>query len=393
MQLLSPRGKTIITPLSAALTTSTTVSTVAGSRAYSQDQRWAHNDTNMGSLVWGMAAVATAGVLRISTSQTLCESDPVDDSAEDNEPEIDPYDNLPEEDEPTHCSICMTYRQGPCRPYWRKVEACTKDGEKSKKEEGEEEESSSPDEPSTRCFKYMMPWIDCASQYRNLYTLIEMDTNYTEGVEELEATSRHFCWVPGKEPKIDWSNWEQSETKELEETLEAGAVYEETGKAVPLWKTFDPANGDPKFIEIDAKVPATINSGDGILECAYALDQDNNVIGFAYGTKPSELMEDSGKNDDGDEKKSNDDTKGNLDKMVALSIKLVESRTKGFTLAASYTHRIEKTNGDNSPMGLESHLYKSKPFALANIPKLPPLEERQQSFVQARKMRDVRSLR
>ncbi len=111
MQLLSPRGKTIITPLSAALTTSTTVSTVAGSRAYSQDQRWAHNDTNMGSLVWGMAAVATAGVLRISTSQTLCESDPVDDSAEDNEPEIDPYDNLPEEDEPTHCSICMTYRQ------------------------------------------------------------------------------------------------------------------------------------------------------------------------------------------------------------------------------------------------------------------------------------------
>ena len=106
MQLLSPRGKTIITPLSAALTTSTVSSTVVGSRAYSQDHRWAQNDTNIGSFVWGMAAATT--LLGISSSQTLCESDPVDDSAED---EIDPYDNLPEEDEPTHCSICMTYRQ------------------------------------------------------------------------------------------------------------------------------------------------------------------------------------------------------------------------------------------------------------------------------------------
>lgn len=419
MQLLSARNKNIITPLSAAAPSlSSTGSTGVASWAYSQDQsyhQWTHSKTNAGTFVWGVAGAAAL----LSTSQTRCEG--TEDHAEE-EPEIDPYDNLPEEDEPTHCSICLTYRQvgfnvtnleqllnpsqlranvlifcflfsifrstfacnhkGPCRPYWRKVEACTKDGEKEKeKEEGEEDTGSegeaAPDEPSTRCFKYMMPWIDCASKYRNLYTLIEMHTNYTEGIEELEATSRHFCWVPGKEPTIDWTNWEECEA--TEEFLAEAPSTDENTEPVPLWETFDPEQGDPKFLTVDAQVPVTINAGEGILECAYAVDQDNNVIGFAYGTKPSELMGDEKKSDDGeDETKSNDsddekETKGNLDKMVTLSIKLVEARTKGFTIAASYTHRIERTtkdeSADNSPIGLESHLYKSKPFDLVDKPK------------------------
>ena len=67
------------------------------------------------------------------------------------------------------------------------------------------------------------------------------------------------------------------------------------------------------------------------------------------------------------------------DKMVTLGIKLVESRTEGFTLAASYTHRIEtsKTNekGEKSPIDLESHLYKSKPFGLTKAKPVPKLYE------------------
>jgi hypothetical protein len=226
----------------------------------------------------------------------------------------------------------------------------------------------------------MMPWIDCASKYRNLYTLIEMDTNYTEGIQELEATSRHFCWLPGKEPKIDWSNWQQAETEDEASTptkpTDANATSDPL-QNVALWKTLDPSMGDPKLITIEAKVPSTINSGLGILECAYAVDQDNNVIGFAYGTKPSDLIKEADDSDktkategDGDEKK----TKGiDGDGMVALNIRLVDSRTQGFTLSASYTHRIEgvKSTGEggNNSMALESHLYKSKPFALASLPK------------------------
>lgn len=85
-------------------------------RRFHNEQQSANNNT-----FWGMAwiaASATAGIsfLGVSTSpsQTLCESSSSSSSETspgDDEPEIDPYDNLPEEDEPTHCSICLTYRQ------------------------------------------------------------------------------------------------------------------------------------------------------------------------------------------------------------------------------------------------------------------------------------------
>jgi len=405
--------------------------------SYQQFSNDASGNNSLGTVV-SVAAMATVVTSLLGTSfssQTNCESPggTKTDSEESNptypgeyldaEPEIDLYDNLPEEDEPTHCSICLTYRQGPCRPYWRKVEACTKDNEKENKKKksvgaaGEndkdnkgdgktnddvddvDDSDSSPMSESTRCFKYMMPWIDCASKYRNLYTLIEMDTNYTEGIEELEATSRHFCWVPGQEPKIDWTNWQQSDDEEEEKDIKAATKSDAAGATDPdapadlvssgaLWKTLDPASGDPKLITVETKVPPTINSGLGILECAYAIDQDNNVIGFAYGTKPSDLMgDDNAKADAGDDTKtaesnSDQEKKGvtddikvedlNEDKMVTLNVRLVAAHTENFVLSASYTHRIEEAKKDQNP--LESHLYKSKPFILADIPKLgkPP---------------------
>jgi len=413
------------------------------SRLYSQHEscHQSHNDAPIKNflVMASIVASATTGIsllsISSSPSQTLCDStsgtktqsrgssqtnegESLEEIIE-AEPEIDPYDNLPEEDESTHCSICLTYRQGPCRPYWRKVEACTKDGEKERKKEEEEDDVgekgensenenekdgdlSSPMSESTRCFKYMMPWIDCASKYRNLYTLIEMDTNYTEGIQELEATSHHFCWVPGQEPKIDWSNWEQHDREEeqimeskLANLTDSDASTDNTTN-VALWKTLDPTLGDTKLITVEAKVPPTINSGLGILECAYAVDQDNNVIGFAYGTKPSDLIHDENKEAENDDqtkapesaevgKKQNkaDDVdsvgNGNEDKLVRLNIQLVSSRTLNFVLSASYTHRIEKVKSGNEDgnkkIALESHLYKSKPFTLAEIPASPSSEK------------------
>ena len=124
MQFLSQRSKNLITPLSAdahSLSSTGHGSTVAaGSRIFSQDhsyQRWSKNDATTGMFLSLAAATAGVSFLGLSSSQTLCESanaDPaVDDAGDDveEEPEIDPYDNLPEEDEPTHCSICLTYRQ------------------------------------------------------------------------------------------------------------------------------------------------------------------------------------------------------------------------------------------------------------------------------------------
>ncbi|VEU34914.1 unnamed protein product [Pseudo-nitzschia multistriata] len=421
-----------------------------GSVAAASSNAWTRSRSSNGSRTNGsttyfgvMASAAAATSLLLapgsldwnSPSTTLCEE--AAPAGEGNsipeESEHDPYDNLPEEDEPTHCSICLTYRQGPCRPYWRKVEACTKDHEKENKNKAEEGKSPSdkskgdddssdegdPSSPSERCFKYMMPWIDCASKYRNLYTLIEMDTNYTEGIQELEATSRHFCWMTGKEPAIDWTKWQEYiSSKEQEDEDQTSAettknsskdqgTVSDADPSVAMWKTLDTALGDPELVTIETKVPPTIQSPDGdssglgILECAYVTDQDNNVIGFAYGTKPSELMSDSKDTNKGTEENTTEDNKTTArsneksgdgtsedggEKMVPLNIRLVVSRTREFVLSASYTHRriaegtaaAAKTNGSDSSKKedaknfyLESHLYRSKPFSLADAPKAP----------------------
>lgn len=369
-----------------------------------------------------MVSVAAAASLLLAASvsscspQTLCEdpaaadsaldseTTPNEDDGEDDEPETDPYDNLPEEDEPTHCSICLTYRQGPCRPYWRKVEACTKDHEKDNKKQKKKKSDNDDDDdgPSTRCFQYMMPWIDCASKHRNLYTLIEMDTNYTEGIQDLETTSLHFCWMPGTEPKIDWTNYAEDPSTVEEDVAEYTPTSED---GMALWKTLDPAMGDPKLITVQATVPTTIDSGKGILEVAYAVDQDNNVIGFAYGTKPSELKEESAGDDgetvpakeDGEDTETtakpkdaapnDEDSSESGETTIPMDIRIVASRTREFVIAASYTHRIEgaknsdetDAKSDNKTGFLETHLYKSKPFALADVPKVevPPSQEEQ----------------
>jgi hypothetical protein len=234
----------------------------------------------------------------------------------------------------------------------------------------------------------MMPWIDCASRYRNLYNLIEMDMNFTEGVKDLEATSLHFDWSSGMEPNIDWANYkshlllanadassESSESSENNDNNESQAQAQlpqlssspdyatATTTATTLWKTFDTILGDPELITVEAKIPATM--GGGILECAYALDQNNNVIGFAYGTKPSDAVAVQQQQQQINEGNNNKDE--NLDvemEMVPLGIKLAASRTEHITLAASYTHPSPFGNNDKKDNGVESHLYKSQPLFL-----------------------------
>jgi len=326
-----------------------------------------------------------------STTKTRCDyndynSDNEGNKGDGNETEIDPYDNLPEQDEPTNCSICLTYRRGPCRPYWRKVEACTKDNELSNKEKEKKEDnkidddsgdfkSNKEEEPNNndpKCFKYMMPWIDCASRYRNLYTLIEMDTQYTEGVTELEENSSHFRWSPGKEPIIDWTNWKNYlvESNDKPQKQRQQNSSSTPNIPIPLWNTFDTMLGDPELITVETTIPATM--GAGILECAYALDQDNNVIGFAYGTKPSDAatatvqqQKEGGEINDG----SNNDSDNKNEETVTLGIRVAPSRTEQIILAGSYTHPSSQKNKN----AVESHLYKSQPLFLNDV--APPRPE------------------
>lgn len=309
---------------------------------------------------------------------TLCES-PVLDSSDDEEDEEDedPYDNLPEEDEPTHCSICLTYRQGPCRPYWRKVEACTKDNEMKKDSEASEESNETANEddenrPDPPCLKYMLPWIECATGYRNLYALIELDTNYTSGIADLEKdATMEACWAPSSSahPTVDWLPWKEYVAEHPEWKLPRKAKKRESSKSIntSLWKTLE-SGSDPELVEVLANVSVTSPDVEarGILECAYAVDQDGNVLGFAYGTKPSEVAENVEDKSPSDKNDTESAVEINGQSTIELKIRLLPKRTRSIRIKAAYTP-VPKEGGDDH--GLESHIYRSKSFSLKQMGK------------------------
>ena len=113
---------------------------------------------------------------------------------------------------------------------------------------------------------------------------------------------------------------------------------------------------DPELIQVEAKV--SMKQGEGTLECAYALDQDDNVIGFSYGTKPSEAEASR-------EDKNDEDAPSEVD----LKIRLVPTRTRQVVIAASYTQPRKMDGKTEDP--LEAHIYKSKPYSLKKMSKTP----------------------
>jgi len=355
-------------------------------------------------LSWGMAVwmslLGSGGgsmITMTTTATTMVDCEAAKDNQEEEEEQEDPYDNLPAEDEPTHCSICLTYRQGPCRPYWRKVERCTKDHELKKEEddvknakEGKktsEDDDDEADEPP--CLKYMLPWIDCASSYRNLYSLIELDTNYTAGIIDLEKeASMEACWSPLTEPVIDWTAWQEyviqhpewklpkrgatkkKQSRRASTTTAAGVESSSTSATVSLWKTLD-LDTDPELVDILAAVPTKQGDGGGILECAYAVDQDGNVLGFSYGTKPSEAIKEQEEANEEEEPQVTNEGGDVVVDMVELKIRLLPLRTRQITVAAAYTQPLPKANNnnDNAVVEPESHIFKSRPFSLKKMSK------------------------
>ena len=83
-------------------------------------------------------------------------------------------DELPDEDEPTTCSICLINRQGPCRDPWRRFERCIKRNShhKSDDQASSSAEESNPSHQALACDELFRPWLDCFSRHRLTYTLL-----------------------------------------------------------------------------------------------------------------------------------------------------------------------------------------------------------------------------
>jgi hypothetical protein len=179
------------------------------------------------------------------------------------EEEEDPYENLPDEDEETSCSMCNTFRKGPCRPTWRKLERCFKDHE--------DEENG-----AVKCMRYFKPHSDCLMDYTNLYHLIslEMKQEFVQDVQVSVTAEERQTWAPA----VDWSNW-------IMFAKDAGLSFQQTipveDKTTPLWQRL-PADTEPVIITVSANLPKQKHENGLILKAAYALDQDGMVLGFTF---------------------------------------------------------------------------------------------------------------
>ena len=273
-------------------------------------------------------------------------ADDAEDSEQEGSGDADPFDNLPEEDEPTGCTICLINRQGPCRPFWRKFERCMKDhgdttvgggeGESEGKEEGSDggdkstEEGGNNSSLAEMCDKYMLPWLNCIQSYRNTYTLITNNFYQSEYVDALEkavpeadrAALSEETW--SVENNLDLSLWndyvaeekeklkkdaESMSDEEVEEAInlakanlkekEEGEADEgEAGDATSEEKSeLDDGSAkasdlpsDPQLIAATTKIVLRDPVSGHPIDMAYVRDQNGRVLGFEQFTNEKKMM-------------------------------------------------------------------------------------------------------
>jgi hypothetical protein len=192
--------------------------------------------------------------------------------AEEATDEEDPYANLPKEDERTACQICLVNRQGPCRPYWRKMEACLKDHS--------EQQAQGQEHNSAFCDRYMMPWLECVQSYRNMYMLYYNDLYQLEVIEPIEKEIQPEELYKWEGVELDWTpyiDWIKSKDLSLWELFSKPEFRIARKTPRPVYE-----GKDPELIELEVQVKL---EEDGLpIEVAYAKDQGGLVLGFEHFT-------------------------------------------------------------------------------------------------------------
>lgn len=227
--------------------------------------------------------------------RTLCESTETH-KVQGSDEDADPYDNLPDEDEETHCSMCNTFRKGPCRPFWRKLERCFKDHE-------------SEENGAVKCMKYFSPHQSCLQKYLNLYQLVSLDMKQ-QLVVDTELSVRDDERREWKNAVIDWGMWidfMKDQGLEFREAVRRRIDdSDETSPLLPLWQRL-PEDTEPVLLTVSSKVP---QRQDGmILKIAFAVDQDGFVLGLSYNSAYQALLDEANRvaEADGDASSSSKD--------------------------------------------------------------------------------------
>ena len=380
-------------------TASALVATSATANHYQQDAgNFWKSSVAAASMLLGVAAL---GLVQQSQQTTFCEEKPQlpekseenndgrtsknEDNSNSNQYEIgpdDPYYEVPEEDEPTDCQMCLTFRQGPCRTEWKRFEMCAKDKNPSLKEEKKEgdsnteadadkkekEEEDKEESDALACMKYAMPFYECSSKYVNTYILLGNEQTFQKVIYPLhdafssdEAKSRRLCWA--KNPTIDWKQWEYfvSKVEEIGGGIPTKFRLENTGfnspaealkaswnKDGPQYLMMDNEN-EPYLISVSAQVPKK-QGDDQTLLMTYALDQHGNLIGDKRYDEEDETKE--------AEEKAKEGKDAKLFPNVDMNIQLLPGVTESITIYGLYVPSNE------ADFLTEGKLYESKPYAV-----------------------------
>jgi hypothetical protein len=212
----------------------------------------------------------------------------------------DPYDIalLPEKDRETDCFLCLTNRNGPCRNVWRPLEYCVKD------QQTDRNQSEDHYTDDSLCDRYVHAFEECWSRHAALYLLISHQINQETMVRRIERDYKTNRPPPSKfAPSLDWTAYnefwrdhaQQANEKVVQTNLLVLGEIRNADDKDPLWKRFDKQHVEPVVVNVSAQVPDhyCLSEKDGVegedeyiasysltLRVAYALDQDDNVVGL-----------------------------------------------------------------------------------------------------------------
>jgi len=327
-----------------------------GSRSLGTNSNTASQDYSFPSdRCWklGLALFVIGGTLQIMQCESAVFSEPQTSNCESKVEtteyeEENCHDNLPEEDEETNCAVCKTFRQGPCRLSWKKLEQCFKD---------HENEANG----ASKCMQHFTPHQKCLLKYINLYQLISLDMKQ-ELVRDAELSvtpDERKVW----KPEIDYSKWimfVEDEGFSFRQTMDSP-------KHTPLWKRL-PENTEPVLISLTSSLPQ--KQGGMLLKIAYAVDQDGMVLGLTFNKVYGALIDKAAKGGASSQEQEKESTKPKMEAAdpnapMELEFSVLPGETTHIRVKAMYAEDPTKASSEKTI--LDANLYEGPLCSLASV--------------------------
>jgi len=179
--------------------------------------------------------------------------------------------------------------------------------------EGPRQQQEEKSTLAQRCDRFMMPWISCIQEHRNVYSLISnafYQKDYVDPLEDAVDDDRRMCYrkIDDAESggdgegyivrfygvELDLGSWREHVEADADDANGDDGFEDETPVASASSNT-----DEPHLINAYAKFQLTDPSGSGRpIEVAYVKDQRGRLLGFDSFTKRDEAATGTGEGDD-----------------------------------------------------------------------------------------------